>query len=168
MPLQSLISSQTTLLVSLYIKYKIPGLLFWFLMSSYSLTHSTNPLLKSYLGDLPSGVAVKFMRSASVAQGSPVQIPGTDLHTAGKPCCGRHPTYKVEEDGHGCNAQGQSSSAKRWGLVVDISSGLIFLKKRKATWCLALSNTSKHNGYGLWLYEALCGNIKQINANIIE
>ena len=23
--------------------------------------------------------------------------------TAGqKPCCGRHPTYKVEEDGHGC------------------------------------------------------------------
>ena len=19
-----------------------------------------------------------------------------------KPCCGRHPTYKVEEDGHGC------------------------------------------------------------------
>ena len=20
----------------------------------------------------------------------------------GKPCCGRHPTYKVEEDGHGC------------------------------------------------------------------
>ena len=20
----------------------------------------------------------------------------------GMPCCGRHPTYKVEEDGHGC------------------------------------------------------------------
>ena len=28
-------------------------------------------------------------------------------------------------------AQGQSSSAKRGGLVADVSSGLIFLKKRK-------------------------------------
>ena len=28
-------------------------------------------------------------------------------------------------------AQGQSSSAKRGGLVVDVSSGLIFLKKPK-------------------------------------
>ena len=41
--------------------------------------------------------------SASVAQGSPVQIPGVDTAPLGKPCCGRHPTYKkVEEDGHGC------------------------------------------------------------------
>ena len=47
----------------------------------------------------------------------------------GKPCCGGHPTYKVEEDGR--LAQLQSSSAKRGGLAADVSSGLIFLKKKK-------------------------------------
>ena len=37
------------------------------------------------------------------AQDPPVQIPGADMAPHGKPCCGRHPTYKkVEEDGHGC------------------------------------------------------------------
>ena len=35
------------------------------------------------------------------ARGSPVQIPGADICTTHKPCCGRHPTYKVEEDGLG-------------------------------------------------------------------
>ena len=35
--------------------------------------------------------------------GSPVQIPGVDMAPLGKkPCYGRHPTYKVEEGGHGC------------------------------------------------------------------
>ena len=33
--------------------------------------------------------------------GSPVQIPGADMSPLVKPCCGRHPTYKVEEDGYG-------------------------------------------------------------------
>ena len=32
---------------------------------------------------------------------------------AKKPCCGRHPTYKVEEDGH------------------DVSSGPVFLSKKR-------------------------------------
>ena len=44
----------------------------------------------------PGGTVVKFARSASVAQGLPVRIPGLDMA-----CCGRRPTHKVEEDGHG-------------------------------------------------------------------
>ena len=35
-------------------------------------------------------------------RGSPVWILGVDMAPLGKPCCGRRPTYKVEEDGHGC------------------------------------------------------------------
>ena len=50
----------------------------------------------------PGGTEVKFPCSASAAQGSLVQIPGVDMAPLGTPCCGRRPTYKVEEDGHGC------------------------------------------------------------------
>ena len=53
-------------------------------------------------GGRPSGAAVKFARSASAGQASPVWILGADMAPLVKPCCGRHPTYKVEEDGHGC------------------------------------------------------------------
>ena len=49
-----------------------------------------------------AGPVVKFVLSASVAWGLPVQIPGVDKALLVKPCCGRHPTYKVEKDGHGC------------------------------------------------------------------
>ena len=45
---------------------------------------------------------VKYAPSASAAGGSLVQIPGVDMALLGKPRCGRRPTYKVEEDGHGC------------------------------------------------------------------
>ena len=45
---------------------------------------------------------VKCARSTLAAQGSQVQIPGVDMTLLSKPCCGRRPTYKVEEDGHGC------------------------------------------------------------------
>ena len=50
----------------------------------------------------PGGAVVKFARSTSAAQGLSVQIPGADMAPLTKPCCGRHPTYKVEEGGHGC------------------------------------------------------------------
>ena len=50
----------------------------------------------------PGGTAVKCAHSALAAQGSPVQILGVDMASLGTPCCGRCPTYKVEEDGHAC------------------------------------------------------------------
>ena len=50
----------------------------------------------------PGGTAGKCAHSASVARGSQVRILGVDMTPLVKPCCGRCPTYKVEEDEHGC------------------------------------------------------------------
>ena len=50
----------------------------------------------------PSGMVVKFVCSALAVRGLLVQILGMDLAPLVKPCWGRHPKYKVEEDGHGC------------------------------------------------------------------
>ena len=36
------------------------------------------------------------------SRGLLVRIPGADMAPLGKPCCGRRPTYKLEEDGQGC------------------------------------------------------------------
>ena len=41
---------------------------------------------------------------------------GVDMAPLGTPCCGRHPMYKVEEDGH------------------DFSSGPVFLSKKEEDW----------------------------------
>ena len=50
----------------------------------------------------PGGAAVKCASSASATRGSLVRIPGTDMALLVEPCCGRNPTQKVEENGHGC------------------------------------------------------------------
>ena len=61
----------------------------------------------------PGGAAVKFAHSASAAWDSPVRGPGVDMAPLGKPCCGRRPTFKVEEMG------------------TDVSSGPVFLSKKR-------------------------------------
>ena len=45
---------------------------------------------------------VKCARLASVARGLLVWIPRAGMALLDEPSCGRHPIYKVEEDGHGC------------------------------------------------------------------
>ena len=51
----------------------------------------------------PRGTVVKFARSASGGLGFAGSDPGCGHRAAWqKPCCGRRPTYEVEEDGHGC------------------------------------------------------------------
>ena len=65
----------------------------------------SSSLLAIMKGNIGAGPVAQLL-SAHVpllaAQGSLVRIPGVDMAPLGMPCCGRHPTYKVEEDGHGC------------------------------------------------------------------
>ena len=56
---------------------------------------------KSGLG-AAGGTVVGFTRSASAARGSLFRIPGADVALYDQSCCGTCPTYKVEEDEHGC------------------------------------------------------------------
>ena len=53
-------------------------------------------LLKNLFGGGVGLVAQRLSAhgSASVAQDSPLQIPGADMALLGQPCCGRWPTYK--------------------------------------------------------------------------
>ena len=59
-------------------------------------------VLRCNEGGRPGGVMVKFTGSTLVAQGSLVQIPGTDLHTAQQAMLWLRPTYDIEEDWHRC------------------------------------------------------------------
>ena len=61
----------------------------------------------------PGGPAVKFAHSALEAWASLVRILVADMALLGKPCCGRHPTYKVEEDGQEVSAGPVFPSKKR-------------------------------------------------------
>ena len=51
---------------------------------------------KSHFRGRSGGAGVKCTHSTSVTWDLP------DMAPLGKPCCGRRPTYKVKEDGHGC------------------------------------------------------------------
>ena len=61
----------------------------------------------------PGGAVVKFACSTSAAWGSPVWIPGVDMAPLSKKsCCDRHPRYKVEEDGHGCELRAEKRNVR--------------------------------------------------------
>ena len=69
--------------------------------SQWWQANQTMPAKRNFRGR-PGGAEVKCICSASAARGLLVQIPGAHMAPLGKPCCGRRPTYKVEEVGHGC------------------------------------------------------------------
>ena len=50
----------------------------------------------------PCGTVVKSVHSALAAGGLQVWILGADLWTAQQAILWRHPTHKIEEDGHQC------------------------------------------------------------------
>ena len=58
--------------------------------------------MKKNLRGQPGGAAVKFACSASRAGVCQFRSRGRTYTLLVKPCCGRHPTHKVEENGHGC------------------------------------------------------------------
>ena len=66
--------------------------------------HSLNKLqtIESTKRGLSGGVVVKVTCYTWVARGSWVWIPDVNLHTAHQAMLWQHPTYKKEEDWHGC------------------------------------------------------------------
>ena len=63
---------------------------------------SLHRYLKGVDGFWSGGVVVEFTHSTSVAWGSCIRILGVDLPTAHQAMLWPCPTYKTEEDGHGC------------------------------------------------------------------
>ena len=76
---------------------------------------------------------VKFACFASAAWGWLVQILGADLHTAHQAVLWETSHIETRVRWAQMLAQAQSSSAKRGGLVADVSSGLILLGKKKCS-----------------------------------
>ena len=70
-------------------------------VNCFKPSHSRS-LIENKSQGQPGGAAIKCACSASAAWGSQVRVPGADMALLGNPCCCRCPTYKVEEDGHGC------------------------------------------------------------------
>ena len=66
------------------------------------LFHTLIYFLKTSYRGWPSGAAIKCAHSTLGALGWRVRILGADMALLIKPCCGRRPTYKLEEDGHRC------------------------------------------------------------------
>ena len=65
--------------------------------------YSWIPHLKSTLGAGPVAEQLSLHVLLLGGRGLAGSDPGCGLGTAWqKPCCGRRPVYKVEEDGHGC------------------------------------------------------------------
>ena len=68
----------------------------------------------------PRSTAVKFAHSASMARVQGFRSQRTWIYALLiKPCCGRRPIYKVEEDGHRCYPRTNLSHQKEedWGLA---------------------------------------------------
>ena len=104
---------RTLLIHSIYVAY-----VFKYLSSSLYITEDFLPVVFKKLNSQPHvvldllknllwGRPMAQWLSAYVlllheACSLPVWILGVDKALLGKPCCGRHVTFKVEEDGHGC------------------------------------------------------------------
>ena len=67
------------------------------------MTFLKNILHKNSMGASPVAQRLSAHIALFSGPGSQVQILNADVALLGKkPCCGRRPTYKIEEDGHGC------------------------------------------------------------------
>ena len=88
-------------------------------------------LVNNLCGGWPGGAAVKCTCSAQAAWSWWVRIPDGDMAPLGRPCCGRHPTYKVEEDGHGCQLRASLPQQKEEDWQQMLAQGQSYSKKKE-------------------------------------